>query len=254
MTGEYSYDLIADVYATDMGRSMPFDDVGWYAAVAAQRDGRVLELGCGTGRITIELAARGLDVFGVDRSHRMLARARRDARARSIELAVAQMDMRTPALHGPFATILLPYSLVTYVVDPVEAAAMLRTLRDQLAPGGAIVLDAFVPRPTASFADFRRDYRRAHETGFLEREKRIAAQPDGTSIIERRYSLLDADGEVTQTFTTRDHIRPYAPAELRRLAEAADLTIVMESHDYAHCPDPGAAQFHSLVAVRGMTG
>src|SRR5437868_3375222 len=80
----WSYDAIASVYATDMGRSMPFDDVGWYRTLCQSQGGAALELGCGTGRILIELLAGGIDAVGADRSLPMLRQLRSDAQARGI--------------------------------------------------------------------------------------------------------------------------------------------------------------------------
>ncbi len=48
---DFSYDQIAEVYATDMGSNMPFDDIGYYLARCREEGGPALELGCGSGRI-----------------------------------------------------------------------------------------------------------------------------------------------------------------------------------------------------------
>src|SRR5262249_39022017 len=152
------------------------------------------ELGCGTGRILIELLRAGIDAIGADRSLPMLARLRRDAHKYTLQPRLAQMDIAEPALSGPFGTILLPYSLITYLRDRDHAQRAIANLATLLEPRGCIVLDAFVPQPVVSFADFRRDYRRAHGEGFLERHKRITANSDGTNRIERRYRVLDASG------------------------------------------------------------
>ena len=71
------YDRIAPFYAVDMALNMPFDDVGFWSRACAARGQRVLELGCGSGRITAGLLAAGLQVCAVDRSAPMLAELRR---------------------------------------------------------------------------------------------------------------------------------------------------------------------------------
>ena len=76
-----SYDRIAAVYATDMGQSMAFDDIGYYRALCQQRGGRTLELGCGTGRILLPLLASGIDIAGIDQSPGMLGQLQQDAKA-----------------------------------------------------------------------------------------------------------------------------------------------------------------------------
>ncbi|HEX3124075.1 MAG TPA: class I SAM-dependent methyltransferase [Rhodanobacteraceae bacterium] len=231
-SAHFSYDAIAEVYATDMGRSMPFDDVGWYRRQCLTRGGRALELGCGTGRILLELLAAGVDAIGVDRSLPMLRRLRRDGIARGIEARVAQMDLRELALTGRFAVILAPYSLITYLIDPVVAVSVLEQLRALLARDGRLVLDAFIPRPVESFTEYSLDYRRPHGEEVLERHKRITANADGTNRIERRYRLYTAEGRMRDEFHTDETIRPYTPGALAALADTADLRVENWVFDY----------------------
>ena len=231
-TAHFSYDAIAEVYATDMGQSMPFDDVGWYRRLCMTHGGRALELGCGTGRILLELLAAGVDAIGADRSLPMLQRLRRDAAARGIEARVAQMDLRQLALAGDFQVILAPYSLITYLTEPEVAVAALTRMRSLLARDGRIVLDAFIPQPVESFSDFRLDYRRPHGDQSLERHKRITANADGTNRIERRYRLLAADGSLREEFHTDETICPYTPSAIAAHGEAAGLRVESWTFDY----------------------
>jgi SAM-dependent methyltransferase len=247
----WSYDAIAEVYATDMGRSMPFDDVAFYRSVAQQQGGATLELGCGTGRILLELLAAGIDAFGADRSLPMLQRLRRDAQERGLAAPrVLQMDLRGLALDGRFACVMLPYSLLTYLTDARVAAAVLAALRSILAPRGAIVLDAFVPQPVASFADFRLDYRREHGSETLERHKRITAHADGTNRIERRYRLYAAGADAPrEEFFTDETIRPYRAADLAQIASTAGLKIERWVYDYGTRSAADGARFVSAIAM-----
>ena len=243
----WSYDAIADVYATDMGQSMPFDDVGWYRALCLREGGRALELGCGTGRILIELLRAGVDVIGADRSLPMLMRLRHDATEHALSPNVLQMDIAAPALSARFRAVLLPYSLITYLRDPAVAQHCVGALAALLEPDGCLVLDAFVPQQVTSFADFRRDYRRVHEGGFLERHKRITANADGTNRIERRYTLLNANDSVISEFETDETIRPYSADDLCRLAQSANLVVESVTHDYNTTADT-LSRFATLLA------
>jgi SAM-dependent methyltransferase len=245
----WSYDAIAEVYATDMGQSMAFDDIGWYRAFCAQRGGAALELGCGTGRILLELLAAGVDASGADRSLPMLRRLRADARARGLDARVLQTDLRALALRGRFATILLPYSLITYLIDPNVAAGVLAGLHPLLTADGRVVVDAFVPQPVESFSDYRLDYRRAHGDGTLERRKRITANADGTNRIERWYRVLDGADAVREEFFTDETIRPYAPTQLRALAERAGYVVEREVIDYG-AADVERPRFSTFVLER----
>src|SRR5450755_2454202 len=63
-----AYDRIAQWYDVDMARNMRFDDVAFYAELCQREGGRVLELGCGNGRVLLELVGRSIDAVGVDTS------------------------------------------------------------------------------------------------------------------------------------------------------------------------------------------
>jgi hypothetical protein len=178
----------------------------------------------------------------------MLAQLRRDAAARGLPPPrVAQMDLRALALRGTFATILAPYSLVTYLTTDAELDGFLREARRLLEPAGRLVLDAFVPKDVAPFDDFRLDYRRAHGAGVLERHKRIAGLAGGVNRIERRYRLLGARGEIEREWTTCEQVRPCTEALLRGALERAGFAVARVAYDY----DAGAGaspQFATLLA------
>jgi SAM-dependent methyltransferase len=244
----WSYDTIADVYATDMGMSMPFDDIGYYRKLARSAAGPVLELGCGTGRVLLALLADGIDAIGVDRSGPMLARLRRDAEALGLAAPrVAQMDLRALTLQGRFALIMAPYSLVTYLTDAADLDGFIGACRDLLADDGRLVLDAFVPKDVTPFDEFRFDYRRPHGQGFLEREKRIACLADGSNRIERRYRLLDTESRSLGEWTTVDVIRPYPAGVLIAAAARHGLHIVEQIADYEDPKRTASPQFITLI-------
>ena len=244
----WSYDLIAEVYTTDMGRSMPFDDVGFYRDLCRTAGGRVLELGCGTGRILLNLIGAGIDATGVDRSLPMLERLRADAQTLGMPSPrVAQMDIGALAVTGRFAVILAPYSLITYLTDTGYALRVLRQLHTLLDQGGCVVLDAFIPQPVSSFADFREDYRRPHGIGTLERAKRIESLTDGTNRIERRYRLFDFNDTLVSEFVTVETIRPYEPELIAQIATDAGFEIERWSYDYGSGERSGGSRFATAI-------
>jgi SAM-dependent methyltransferase len=120
-----SYDRIAHLYDVDMGRNMSFDDVALYANLAGRAAGPVLELGCGNGRILLELLARGVDAVGADCSPRMLAELDHKALARGLAATTCLMDARSLGFAAAFRLVLCPYSLITYMTDDYGAPASL---------------------------------------------------------------------------------------------------------------------------------
>jgi SAM-dependent methyltransferase len=225
-----SYDQIAAVYATDMGQSMAFDDIGYYRTLCQGRGGRTLELGCGTGRILLPLLKSGIAIAGVDQSPGMLEQLKQDATALGLQPEVS-LGTLTEFTTPPCKTILAPYSVVTYLTDEKQLADFFCLAKASLAHDGLLALDTFIPRPVASFNDFRLDYRRPHAGMTLQREKRIS-KLGHCNRIERRYSLLGTAGNVEKSWTTVDVIRPWTSAELIASASAAGLVVVAMHGDF----------------------
>ena len=246
-----NYDRIARFYDVDMAKNMPFDDVAFYARLCRLAHGPVLELGCGNGRILLELARQGIDAIGIDASAGMLAELRRKAALSSLPARAVQMDLAHLALRPGFAVILCPYSLITYVTRDDEVARLLDRIRGLLAPGGVFVADAFVPKPVTAQHEFREDYRRPFGVHTLARAKRMAPLGPATNRIERRYQVLAADGTVLEQVEVAETIRPCSPEALRQAVAAAGLVPAQEWWDYGTRPGPAGAQFFTLAASAG---
>ncbi len=109
---------------------------------------RALDLGCGVGRWSLELATRGYDVTGVDVSPSMIARAERVARQRGVRCTFEVADLNTLRLARQFDLIVC-VTVLQHVLDPRQAAQGIERLAAHLAPGGrAILLEAAPSRPS----------------------------------------------------------------------------------------------------------
>ena len=141
---------------TTYGRAFAdvYDD--WYAGIsdieATVTDlarlagpGPVLELGVGTGRLAIPLAVHAphLAVVGVDSSDEMLARLR--ARPHPETLSARLGDMVDELPDGPFALAFVAYNTIFNLLTAERQHACFAAVAQRLAPGGRIVVEAFVP-------------------------------------------------------------------------------------------------------------
>jgi SAM-dependent methyltransferase len=98
---------------------------------------RVLDAGCGTGRLAIELARRGYATVGVDVDPDLLARAR--AKAPSLEWVAGDLaTLAAGTAPGPFAAAVLAGNVMIFVARGTERR-VLANLRERLAPGGLVV-------------------------------------------------------------------------------------------------------------------
>ena len=103
----------------------------------------VLDLGCGSGRMTVELAARGYDMVGVDASPEMLSTARDAAEARGVSdrcLWLLQ-DMTAFELYGTVEAVGSCLDTVNHLTDYRDLRAMLALVHNYLVPGGLFLFD-----------------------------------------------------------------------------------------------------------------
>ncbi|HLF71311.1 MAG TPA: class I SAM-dependent methyltransferase [Dehalococcoidia bacterium] len=148
---EYYLDRrVAEAYDRDLGRqSDTVDDIPFYVELAREasvRGEKVLELGCGTGRVTIPIAEAGVGVAGLDSSPAMLEIARSKAPDASNPRWV-EADMRDFDLGERFGLIIIPFRSFQHLLTEPDQLACLERVREHLLPGGRFALNIFNPDP-----------------------------------------------------------------------------------------------------------
>lgn len=135
--------------------ALTFDaDLPLYLELAAAEGGRVLELACGAGRVTLPLARAGHQVSAFDASPAMLALARQKVQATGdpalqSRVHLAQADLRTFDLldRGPFDLAIVAVKSLAYLTERADQLAALGRAAAHLRPGGLLAIDFLHPRP-----------------------------------------------------------------------------------------------------------
>jgi SAM-dependent methyltransferase len=139
--------FIADYYDESPIVKERMQDVIFYRDAAREFSDPILELGCGTGRITMALAAAGKRVTGLDISERMLERAAKKRLALYTEererVHLVQGDMVKFDLGDKFRLIIIPFRPFQHLREVQEQMNSLECARKHLAPGGRLILDVF---------------------------------------------------------------------------------------------------------------
>jgi SAM-dependent methyltransferase len=110
----------------------------------------ILDLCCGPGRHSLELARRGLTVTGVDRTATYLDEARRQADSEGLSVEFLQDDMRRFKRGGAFNGALLMFTSFGYFDDPAENRQVLKNIYHSLKDGGQLILDTMGKEVLAS--------------------------------------------------------------------------------------------------------
>jgi ubiquinone/menaquinone biosynthesis C-methylase UbiE len=227
MSGTYDPELY-DVATPDAFRG----DVDWYRRKAQESGGPILELGAGTGRITIPIARDGLVIHALDADRGMLARLQRkvadlpeDVQQR---ITVFEGDMRAFQANGSFALVIVPFRAFLHNLTQRDQLACLRSAHRHLRPGGRLALNVF--HPSLEFM--------SQHAGALEgvwRWRTTHALPDGGCVVRsdanrydtvqqrvyshHRYEQYDANGNLTRTFLQRLELAYVYPSDIRRLLD-----------------------------------
>ncbi len=113
----------------------------FYLEEAARGGGRVLEMACGSGRLTIPLARNGIEIVGADLSSSMLNAARAKALAAGVQIPFVEADMRNFQLPHRFSAILIPGNSLLHLLTIADLKQCFGCLRRHLEPGGRLVFD-----------------------------------------------------------------------------------------------------------------
>lgn len=109
--------------------------------------GPALELAIGSGRVALPLAARGIAVDGIEASPEMVELLRAKPGGDAIPVVIG--DMADVDVTGPYSLIYLVFNTLFNLTTPGRQEDCLRNAARVLEPGGAFVIEAFVPDPAA---------------------------------------------------------------------------------------------------------
>jgi SAM-dependent methyltransferase len=122
-------------------------DVGFYVDLCRSAGGRVLELGCGTGRVLIPAARAGATIVGLDASKHMLARCKARLAVEPEELqarvSLVEASMADFKLDGKFALVIIPFRPFQHLIAVEDQMACLKHVYAHLRTGGKLAFDVF---------------------------------------------------------------------------------------------------------------
>jgi len=222
-------------------------DTDFYRRLARQTGGPILEVGCGTARVTTALAVDGHEVVGIDLSAPMLRLAERRRETLPVDVAARlsfhRADMRTLDLGRDFALIVTPGRVFQFMLTSATQREALTALRTHLRRNGRLVLDLFDPRLDLVVPGAEATIRGGeliHPTTGNRVTWEIGGQgpdPARQLIVEEwTFTETDAAGDVLRTVTEQLTLRWSLRSEMRFLFELVGLDVVAEYGDFKRGP------------------
>lgn len=138
-------DLIYDANIYD-GMNTHIDDLQFYKRwLPGNKAADILELCCGTGRLTIPIAQDGYNISGVDYTPSMLEQARLKASEAELEIEFIEADIRTLDLQKKYDLIFIPFNSIHHIYQNEDLFKALDVVKSHLKDGGLFLLDCFNP-------------------------------------------------------------------------------------------------------------
>jgi SAM-dependent methyltransferase len=203
----------ADVYDQWFGY---FDEAAVDVLAELAGGGRALELGIGTGTVALPLAARGVEVHGIDSSEEMVARLREKPGGERVPVTIG--DFSEAGVAGEFSLVFVVYNTLFALQTQEEQVRCFRSVAARLRPGGAFVVEVFVPDLAQLSAG--RGVRLLHMTDDRVGIKIYDHDPVGQKLRSRHVVFTDGGSRLFPV-----EVRYAWPSELDLMARLAGLRL-----------------------------
>jgi SAM-dependent methyltransferase len=215
-------------------------DVGVTTATLAElaAGGPVLELGVGTGRLAVPLAAAGLEVHGLDTSTAMLERMTSKPGGVAVHAHVGDMVDGLPV--GPFALIFVAYNTFFSLLTAERQQACFLAIAQRLSPDGCFAIEAFVPEA----GDARTSSVTVRSVAADRVVLSVNTSDPGRQLAEGQYvDITEAGGVRLRPWS----IRWASPGQLDEMAAAAGLSLTDRWAGFDRSPYSDESERHVSI-------
>lgn len=227
-------------------------DIPYWITLARRFGGPILELACGTGRVSIPLAHEGFAVSGIDASDSMLAQARSKSAQAGVAVEWIKGDIRNFDLGKRFPLIIFPFNTIVALHDLEDLEACLVCVKRHLTPRGKFAIDVFNPDLRFLLRDPEKRYPHSE-----------FPDPDGAgTIVLTETNVYDSARQINQvklffkfpgqTEEVVEHlnIRVYFPQELDGLLKYNGFAIEDKFGNYDESPFVSSSPKQLIVCSR----
>ena len=130
-------------------------DADFYLDCCRSANGKILEIGCGTGRILMPVAESGCQITGLDASEQMLARCKQKLKDKPVDVQkrvkLAHGNMTNFDLSEKFSLAIIPFRPFQHLIEIVDQMSCLKCIHRHLEDNGRLIFDVFLVDPRKMF-------------------------------------------------------------------------------------------------------
>jgi SAM-dependent methyltransferase len=204
--------------------------------------GKVLELAIGTGRVALPLAARGLEVHGVEASEKMVAKLREKPGGENLPVTIA--DMADFSVRQEFDFVYLIFNTLCNLTSQAAQVSCFQSVARHLNPGGAFLIETFVP-DLSRFTDGQSVRVKQLDFGSLILDAAVH-DPVKQTIEFQRVGITEAGLKLLPL-----PMRYAWPAEIDLMAQLAGLELEARWGGWARTPFTAESDMHISVYRKG---
>ena len=262
-----AYTGFAEVYDLFMD-NVPYEAWSQYlTSLLRERQaeqGIVLELGCGTGKMTRLLAKAGYDMIGIDNSQEMLLIAREASQAEGegaegrMDILYLLQDMREFELYGTVRAVVSVCDSMNYILEEEELLQVFKLVNNYLDPGGVFIFDLNTPYKYREilgenvFCENREEGSFIWEN-FFDEESQVNEY--GLTLFIRERDNSSGEGELYRKYEETHFQRAYGISQVKGLLEQAGMEFVAVYDAFGHeAPTESSERVYFVAKEHGKVG
>lgn len=229
------FDRVADIY--DYYVNVDFD-LPFFLKETENFKGEILELMCGTGRVSIPLLDSGRNMTCVDYSKGMLESFGQKIKDKNYNINLIQMDVTNLNLNKKYGLILLPFHSITEIISTDLQIKALQSISSHLDRNGTFILTLQNPKTRLRLAD---GMTRVLGKYPIDKEKQLIISymnqyNESDKIVSgfQFYEIFDSNNILTEKRYLEINFKPIADSELRSMIKTTEMEIVEMYGDYSY--------------------
>ena len=243
-----NFDKVADIY--DHYVKVDFD-IPFFLNETENYSGEILELMCGTGRVSIPLLEAGRKMTCIDYSKGMLDRFQQKIEGKKYPVNLVEMDVTRLKLEKKFSIIILPFHSISEIISPEKQKTTLHKIAAHLNDNGTFILTLQNPITRLQQADGQ--HRKIGEFSCDKNEKLVLSSQTeyhtNTQIVSgfQFYNIYNSNNELIEYRKLEINFRLISNKELREMLIGTNLEITAVYGDYDYTPfDEQTSNFMSF--------